>query len=222
VHPYRQREPESVAGEFRQLRELIAAYAAKGKQVPIIAGEWGYASTWNWEGMDEAKQGKLLPREFLNNLANGVPVTIWYDWHDDGADPKDPECHFGIVRFPYEPDSHPVYRPKPAYLALKTLTGALNGYHFGRRLPVGSPEDYVLLFTKENDARLVAWTTSSAEHKVILPASRGRFSITDHVGHSLKPARVHKGKLGITLTDAPQYLVPRHPNKVLQKAAGVH
>ena len=221
VHPYRQREPEGVAEEFRRLRQLIAAYAVKGKQVPIIAGEWGYSCTWNWKGMDEVKQGKLLPREFLNNLANGVPVTIWYDWHDDSADPQDPESHFGIVRFPYEPDSHPVYRPKPAYLALQTLTHILNGYQFSRRLPTGSPADYVLLFTKDKEARLVAWTTSSAEQKVVIPADRGRFSITDHLGQSLKPARAHKGKLEITLTDAPQYLAPKRPNKILQEATGV-
>jgi hypothetical protein len=221
VHPYRQRDPESVAEEFRKLRELIAAYATKGKQVPIIAGEWGYSSTWNWKGMDEAKQGKLLAREFLSNLASGVPLTIWYDWHDDSPDPKDPESHFGIVRFPYQPDSPQVYSPKPAYFALKTLTSVLNGYRFSKRLPVGSPDDYVLLFTKEKDVRIVAWTTSSAEQKVIIPASRGRFSITDHLGQSLGPAGAHKVELGITLTDAPQYLAPKRPNEILQKAAGV-
>jgi hypothetical protein len=222
VHPYRQRDPEGVAEELRLLRQLIAAYAAQGKQVPIIAGEWGYPSIWNWEGMDEAKQGKLLAREFLNNLANGVPLTIWYDWHDDSADPKDPGSHFGLVRFPYEPDSHPVYRPKPAYLALQTLTRVLSGYQFGRRLPAGGPDDYVLLFTKDGGARLVAWTTSSAKHEVIIPAGRGQFSITDHLGQSLRPARAHKGKLGITLTDAPRYLVPKRPNKIFQEAAEIH
>jgi len=221
VHPYRQRDPESAAGEFRQLHQLIAAYAAKGEQVPIIAGEWGYSSTWDWKGMDEAKQGKLLAREFLSNLACGVPLTIWYDWHEDSADPKDPEAHFGTVHFPYERDSHPVYRPKPAYLALKTLTHVLDGYQYTKRLPVGSADDYVLLFTKEKDVRLAAWTTSSAAQEVFIPASRGRVLITDHLGQSLKPPRPHKGKLGITLTDAPQYLAPKRSNKILQKAAGV-
>jgi hypothetical protein len=114
-----------------------------------------------------------------------------------------------------------VYSPKPAYFALKTLTSVLNGYRFSKRLPVGSPDDYVLLFTKEKDVRIVAWTTSSAEQKVIIPANRGRFSITDHLGQSLRPAGAHKGKLGITLTDAPQYLAPKRSNKILQKAAGV-
>jgi len=221
VHPYRQRDPESAAEEFRQLHRLIAAYAAKGEQIPIIAGEWGYSSTWDWKGMDEVKQGKLLAREFLSNLACDVPLTIWYDWHDDSADPKDPEAHFGTVHFPYLPDSHPVYRPKPAYLALKTLTHVLDGYQYTKRLPAGSADDYVLLFTKGKDVRLAAWTTSLAAQKVFIPASGGRISITDHLGQSLEPVGPHKGKLGITLTDAPQYLAPKRPNKILQKAAGV-
>jgi hypothetical protein len=209
VHPYRQRDPESVMEEFHKLHELIAAFPEPGKHVPIIAGEWGYSSTWNWKGMDEAKQGKLLAREFLSDLAQGVALTIWYDWHDDSASLQDPESHFGIVHFPYEPDAHPVYSPKPAYLALKTLTSVLNGYRFSRRLPVGSPDDYVLLFTKGKDARIAAWTTSSAKQKATtIPAHRRRVSITDHLGQSLKPARAHKGKLGITLTDAPLYLEP--------------
>jgi hypothetical protein len=219
VHPYRQRDPESVGEEFRKLRELIAAYAPKGKQVPIIAGEWGYSSIWNWNGMDEAKQGKLLAREFLSNLASGVPLTIWYDWHDDSADPKDPEAHFGTVHFPYEPDSYPVYRPKPGYRALKALTTVLNGYQFSRRLPVGSADDYVLLFTKGGDVRIAAWTTSSAPQEIFISASGGRFSITDHLGQTPQPAQAHKGKLGIRLADAPQYLAPKHLNKILQEAA---
>jgi hypothetical protein len=171
--------------------------------------------------MDEVKQGKLLAREFLSNLANGVPLTIWYDWHEDSADPKDPEAHFGTVHFPYERDSKPVYRPKPAYLALKTLTRVLDGYQYSKRLPVGSADDYVLLFTKEKDVRLAAWTTSLGEQKVLIPASPGRVSITDHLGQSLRPAGPHKGKLEITLTDAPQYLAPKRPNKILQNAAGL-
>jgi len=221
VHPYRQRDPESVAEELRQLRQMIGTYAVNGKQIPIIAGEWGYSSTWNWKGMDEVKQGKLLPREFLNNLANGVPVTIWYDWHDDSADTKDPESHFGIVRFPYGPDSHPVYRPKPAYLALQTLTRVLGGYQFSQRLPAGGLDDYVLPFTKNRGARLVAWTISSAKHEVVIPAGGGQFSIADHLGQSLEPARAHKGKLRITLTDAPCYLVPKRSKWIFREAADV-
>ena len=213
VHPYRQRDPESVTEEFHTLQHVIAAFFPSGKPVPVIAGEWGYSSTWNWKGMDEAKQGKLLPREYLSNLALGVPLTIWYDWHDDSANPQDPESHFGIVYFPYAADAHPVYSPKPAYLALKTLTSVLNGYRFTRRLPVGGADDYVLLFTKGAEVRLAAWTSSPGTRKADIPNLKGKFSITDHLGQSYTPVRAHQGKLVITLTDAPQYLVPSSVNE---------
>ncbi len=150
-----------------------------------------------------------MPREFLSNLAEGVPLTIWYDWHDDSANPQEPESHFGIVHFPYSADGHSVYSPKPAYLALKTLSGALDGYRFTRRLPVGGANDYVLLFTKGTAIRLAAWTTSPGSRKASIPGLQGQFAITDHLGQSPKPATAHKGKLAITLTDAPQYLAPQ-------------
>jgi len=216
VHPYRQRDPESAGEEFRRLRRLIAAYAGEGREVPIIAGEWGYSSAWNWEGMDEAKQGKLLAREFLSNLAGGIPLTIWYDWHDDSAAAKDPESHFGTVYFPYQPGAKPVYRPKPAYLALKTLSGILSGYQFSKRLEVGGAGDYVLLFRKEQDVRLAAWTTSSTARKVAIPSAPGRVMLTGHLGQKLKPLASHQGRLAITLTDAPVYLVPEYANQNLQ------
>jgi hypothetical protein len=158
--------------------------------------------------MDEAKQGKLLPREFLSNLAEGVPLTVWYDWHDDSANPQDPESHFGIVHFPYSADTRPVYSPKPAYLALKTLSGVLDGYRFTQRLPVGEATDYVLLFTKGTEIRLAAWTTSAASQEAAILGLQGQFAITDHLGQNLGTEKVRKGKLEITLTDAPQYLAP--------------
>jgi polysaccharide biosynthesis protein PslG len=206
VHPYRQRDPESVAGEFQTLQHVIAAFFSSGKPVPVIAGEWGYSSTWNWKGMDDAKQGKLLPREYLSNLALGVPLTIWYDWHDDSTDPQDPESHFGLVHFPYAADSRPVYSPKPAYVALKTLTGVLNGYRFTQRLQVGGADDFVLQFRKRTEVRIAAWTTSSSPRTATIRDLQGQFSMTDHLGQNLKPVSAQNGKLEITLTDAPQYL----------------
>ncbi|HUC84921.1 MAG TPA: cellulase family glycosylhydrolase, partial [Candidatus Acidoferrales bacterium] len=91
VHPYRQAAPESAAADYRKLRELIARYAPKGKSIPILSGEWGYSSAW--QNFDEATQGQMLAREWLVNLANHVPLSIWYDWHDDGTDRLEPEHH---------------------------------------------------------------------------------------------------------------------------------
>ena len=144
VHPYRQTAPETVTAEYARLRQLIRRYAPPGAAIPIISGEWGYSSAWR--GVDQTRQGKMLPRQWLTNLANRIPLSIWYDWHDDGTDPKEAEHHFGTVAHAYFPDREPVYDPKPAYLAARALTQALKGFFYSKRLDVGRDEDYVLLF----------------------------------------------------------------------------
>jgi hypothetical protein len=176
VHPYRQEIPESVALEYATLRRLVAKY----RERPILSGEWGYSSAW--QHYDAEKQGKMLPREWLINIANGIPVSIWYDWHEDGTDPKEPEHHFGTVENAYR--SGPVYVPKPAYTAAKALTTALRGSEFLRRLSVGGAQDYVLLFRRGAGLKLAAWTTVAA-HPLRLPG---------------------ESELTLNLTDAPQYL----------------
>ena len=217
VHPYRQTAPETAAGEYARLRRLIDRYAPKGKRIPILSGEWGYSSVW--KGMDEAKQGKMLPRQWLTNLANDVPLSIWYDWHDDGPDPKEPEHHFGTVLYPYHAGREPVYDPKPAYRAAKTLTAVLGGFAFNKRLALASEDDYVLLFAKGDQVRLAAWTTAAEPHRAVIPASPGRFQLTGHTGEPLSPLEADAKGLAITLTDAPQYLVPEAPNDLLRVAA---
>ncbi len=217
VHPYRQKAPETAADEYARLRQLIARYAPKGKKIPILSGEWGYSSVW--KNMDDAKQGKMLPRQWLTNLANDVPLSIWYDWHDDGPDPKEPEHHFGMTLHPYHAGRKPVYDPTPAYLAAKTLTSMLGGFSFSKRLAVGDPQDHVLLFARGDETRLAAWTTATESRAVSIPASPGRFKITDPQGQPLTPLTADPKGLQITLTDSPQYLVPEAPNDLLRVAA---
>jgi len=156
VHPYRQTAPETVEEEYRSVRLLIRKYAPKDKVIPIISGEWGYSSAWSGMGKDEAaraeQQGKYLPRQFLTNIANDVALSIWYDWHDDGTDPKEGEHRFGIVSNEYHAGRDPVYDPKPAYEAAKALTTQLNGYRFNKRLIIElipKPRSYALLFSKD-------------------------------------------------------------------------
>jgi len=111
VHPYRQGAPESVAEEYRALRLLIRRHCGSdspsadalplgtydpsrpnpARRIPILSGEWGWSAAWPSLGKDEAAreatQAKYLPRMFLTNVANDIPLSIWYDWRDDG-DPK--------------------------------------------------------------------------------------------------------------------------------------
>jgi polysaccharide biosynthesis protein PslG len=219
VHPYRQANPEAATADFMVLRSLIRRYAPPGKQIPILSGEWGYSTSSDRTGISEQTEGKLLPRQWLNNLANDVPLSIWYDWHDDGPDPKEREHHFGIVHFSYHATRDPVYDPKPAYQAARTLTTLLDGFRFNKRLVVGRSNDYALLFSKGEAVRLVVWTTDSRPHPVSIPASPGRFSVVAHTGEKLPDVTAGKGSLNIIATDAPQYLEPEKPNDLLRVAA---
>jgi hypothetical protein len=154
VHPYRHAGPETVAEDYARLRELIVKYRPDRRNVPIISGEWGYSSVW--VDFDAKRQGQYLPREFLINLSQGVPLSIWYDWHDDGPDPHEAEHHFGTVTLDY--------KPKPAYRAMERLVRALKGMRFVKRLQ-SMPDDYLLLFSDSSRSTIAAWTTGE-EHEI--------------------------------------------------------
>jgi len=204
VHPYRQKAPETVTADYDKLRGLIARYAPKDKAIPILSGEWGYSAAW--KNYDAPKQGKMLARQWLINAAEHIPLSIWYDWHDDGKDPKEPEHHFGAVAFDYHPAREPVYDPKPAYHAAQTLTQVLGGYRFTRRITAGAADDYVLLFSKGNESRLAVWTTAQT-HEVKIPSGMFECDVVDHLGKQLAPIKMQGQSLVVTLTDAPLYLI---------------
>ena len=202
VHPYRgaDRGPETVLPEYEDLRTLIAEYAPAGKKIPILSGEWGYSTT----RMSRELQGKYLPRQWLTNLSAGVPVSIWYDWHDDGRDPKDPEHNFGTVTWDY--------KPKPAYLAMRTLTAELDSTSVAARLPLGKADDFVLAFeAPDSSARLAVWTTGSPHGLDLGPG----LHVVRAVNHLGQPLRVRTDPTAtLNLTDAPAYLtvVPPFPD----------
>ncbi|WP_165066662.1 cellulase family glycosylhydrolase [Paludisphaera rhizosphaerae] len=139
VHPYRESNPETAADDYGRLRAMIARYASPGrKMLPIISGEWGYSTAE--KRFSEAEQARYIVREYLSNLANGVNLSIFYDWKDDGPDPKENEHRFGTVRQDLS--------PKPSFLAAKNLIQTLRGYEFRHRLKGESPSEWRLLFAR--------------------------------------------------------------------------
>lgn len=149
VHPYRQKPPETAASDFARLRELIAQYAPPGKTIPIVSGEWGYSTSW--KSVSPETQANYIARQQLSNLLNGVPLSIWYDWKNDGRDPADGEHNFGTVGYNLT--------PKPAYLAIQTMTRELSGYSISQRYDTGNTNDFVLVLTNAaGQSKLAAWT----------------------------------------------------------------
>ena len=210
IHPYRRSDPETAAADYCRLRELIKKYAPVGegsgvsesRKIPIISSEWGYSSVWR--GLNEDKQGELLARAWLTNVANGISLSIWYDWRDDGLNPDEPEHHFGTVSRGYHENREPVYDAKPAYLAAKALTTFFSGFRFERRLKVISDDDYVLVFRKGDAFRFAAWTTGSS-HQVIVPLNVGQYSVIKYTGQEIGNLRSDQKGLALTLSTSPSY-----------------
>ena len=203
VHPYRRpsQPPESASADFHKLRELIERYAPESRKskIPILSGEWGYSSSTN-KAVSLETQANFAVRQQLSNLLEGVPLSIWYDWKNDGDDPAEREHNFGTVL--------PNLKPKPAYLAIQIMTRQLSGYRVARRLPLGNDQDYFVLCTSDNGPqKLAAWTLNDA-HTVQL-------SVTAKDGATLpivsgkgdrSVGQVGSGKLALELTELPQYL----------------
>jgi hypothetical protein len=100
-------------------------------------------------------------------LLNGIPLSIWYDWKNDGEDPSENEHNFGTVTYNLE--------PKPAYRAAQTLSRELAGYRIARRSPTAATNDFVLVLAKAGaPTKLAAWTQGEAHSIVLEPSLRLR------------------------------------------------
>jgi len=193
VHPYRLGPPESAPADFQRLHTLIAHYAPNGKaNIPIISSEWGYSLTW----VSQEQQAAYFVRLFLINVLNNLPLSIWYDWRDDGSDPKQMEQNFGIVTWNGQ--------PKTVYLAAQTLTRELAGFRLSNRVPLASDADYALLFANGAASKQVLWTTDTS-HSVTLPAHGSSVTVTSMTGEK-RTFPTTDGKLVLELTGSPQYL----------------
>jgi polysaccharide biosynthesis protein PslG len=212
-----------VTEEYRTLRSLIRRHLIRiggdtRPDPPIISGEWGYTSAkLKHGGFTEEQQASYLPRQWLSNIANGIPISIWYDWHDDGDDRSNPEHNFGTVRRPYREGQAEIYEPKPAYVAAKTLTSVLKGYEFSKALAL-KDDEHVLLFAKGDQLRLAVWTSAKDPRTVRVPANAGRFRVTGHLGKELPEVIADDKGLTLTLTGDVQYLAPINANPSLRLA----
>lgn len=202
VHPYRSKyvAPESVVSDYTRLRQMIDRYTpAQHKSVPIISGEWGYSTVIS--GTLPQDQADYLVRMQLINLHSGVPVSIMYDWINDGSNAYNNEFNFGIVDTDFQ--------PKPAYQALRVMTHTLAGYHIARRLQTVSPWDYALLLANGAGQRIIAAWTANTPHEItlnILAANCTTLPIAiDGMG---KPLILHReaGRIVLNLGSMPQYI----------------
>jgi hypothetical protein len=200
VHPYRNysKQPETAAADCDHLRQLIERYApVDKKKLPIISGEWGYAS--HTKGVSIETQAAFIVRQQLANLLAGVPISIWYDWKNDGPEANEREHNFGTVL--------PDLTPKPAYTAVKTLTHELTGYRIERRRTADAENTFLLLCTNAaGEQKIAAWTLSgTGSASVHLTGTASSFRVVASDG---QPSTIHPdgSTLLLNLGPAPIYV----------------
>jgi hypothetical protein len=174
VHPYRAGPPESVLQDWVQLAALIANYTPPG-QAPLamIDGEWGYTSALPpcpyGNKASPLVQGKYVARMWLLNALSNVPLSISYDWRDDGTNKTDCESNFGSVLAEATGNASAPYPPKPAYLAALTAQRGVGEAErlVGRLPPTPAspllPEDTFILHFASASGRplLAAWSNAT-------------------------------------------------------------
>lgn len=209
VHPYRSQAPETVVQDYAKLRELITRYAPPGKGMPVISGEWGYSNlNWDKSRLSEQEQAQYLARMFLINLHQGIPVSIWYDWKNDGTDPNEREHQFGTV-------GHDL-NPKAAYLAAKVLSSTLAGYSIEQRLDLGSEDDVAFRLTKGQSEALAFWTLGK-RHDVTLPVEPTEVTLVGIYGGKVV-INWKTERLKLRAENSPQYLLITPEGRKAQRA----
>ncbi|WP_155010349.1 cellulase family glycosylhydrolase [Priestia megaterium] len=199
VHPYRGKNPETVISDYKNLRLLIKKYTSK--EIPILSGEWGYTTAETWMGVHvtEQQQAEYLVRMFLVNLLYDVPISVWYDWKNDGEDYFEPQHNFGLR----ENDTDV---PKKAYNAMNTLTYNLSGFKLNKRINVDNPNDYILEFNNEKgDIVIVYWTTSNT-HNVTIPLDYKSENIVNMYGKYIGNAQQNKINT-LNISNEPRYII---------------
>jgi hypothetical protein len=202
VHPYRdyRQGPETASKDYAKLRELIDRYAPAEKKgrLPILSGEWGYAT--HEKGVSLEMQAAFAVRQQLANLLCRVPLSIWYDWKNDGADKAEREHNFGTVMTDLQ--------PKPAYEALKVFARELNGYGVAERLPLPDQSEFMVVCTNNAGAKkLVAWTTGQPHASKLRVSVSGDKSLKgiSGKGEALQLVPVD-GQVNLQLEALPKYI----------------
>ncbi len=167
VHPYRDGPPplmpETAASDFIKLKSLILQYAPDGKKIPVISGEWGYSSCLTNRGVPLQTQADYFARMQLFNLYLGLPLSIWYDWKNDGTSLLTIGQNRGLVTSDL--------KPKPLYYAAKVFLHELSGYYVSGRINTKNDSDVVLILKNTSGSVKAAVWTEGKSHNITLKLS---------------------------------------------------
>ncbi len=144
------RSPESYVERIAGVEKLVKSYN-DGKEFPIYLTETGWPNHIKRSGSTDAETGDRIARTYL--LIKTIPSVKglwWYDFQDDGLDPEEPECNFGIVRTDLT--------PKEPYYVIKSIADIIKKGKFIERMKC-SDDGLISLKFKMPDGQdvLAAW-----------------------------------------------------------------
>lgn len=183
---FERQHPEAL---FARLRELMARYGDAEK--PIYCSEGGGASS-GLPGTDEASQAANLVRIYVISIANGIDKLSWTFSHDVkpyGSKQVDMIMWMGLFR--HDPDhAAPNLQgePKPAYFAYRTMTEALEGSAFRRRLHLGEGVRAYRFDNREARQRVTVVWSEGEPREVRLPLTGELLRAHSHLGKPVETA----------------------------------
>jgi hypothetical protein len=198
VHPYRYPQtPEGLTGEIDAINGLVEQYN-NGEAIPLWFSEVGWPTHLNPHGVDELTQASYLIRAYVLSIAAGVEKIYWYNLMNSGTDKLYNEHNFGIIH--NTGDALGAYTPKPAYVALATLTRQLTGADFEE----SSIEDGVhhYAFASGADSTHVIW---SLEPRNVILKTQNPLAVSDMMGKTVTYSPL-QGEVYLTLTGEPLFI----------------
>ena len=205
VHPYGVKAPEDYIEAYAHTRDLMKQAGGKTDRL-WINSERGFplGKAEGYAGGDPALakeyQAWHVVRQYLVDLLEGLPVTIWYEW--GGKE--------GFALY------HKGGETTPAYEACKNLVKELSGYKLERRIPLERSRDFALRFVNpEGKVKLVVWaapelmkspdTIEPHSVKLTVGGNDGELVTSDLYGKAGR-VEVKGGVIEPLLTGSPLYI----------------
>ena len=197
--------PEAPPDAFKAAYWDLKAARKYGYDAPVTSCyEWRYRTTRPGD-LTWLQQAQLYVRDCLGALAFRMPhinPALLYDAGNGyfrsrwGAT--------GVCR------RYPLLNPKPAYLALSTMTLVLDRAEFVRLLDTPSTSLYAMEFEQDGNRVYAAWLPRGEREAIFRFAEDGPVVVTDMMGRA--KTLVTKGrKATVTLSGSPTYLRSRAP-----------
>jgi hypothetical protein len=118
IHPYGYGDPRApeayIPDAIEELRRLLRAHGVGDR--PIWFTEWGWPTHRGPRGISNRQQGQYIARAHILALHAGLQRSFWYEFQERKEADEENEDAFGIVEYDL--------RPKPAYVAYRTLIAA--------------------------------------------------------------------------------------------------